>query len=685
MNRIFIMALMIASVFGSAVAGNAAAPGASDAAVLENEHFRLRFTTGEGLRLVEFINKAIGDDALKGGANARLFVVTIDGKQYDAGDFAGKTERLDNAPNGRWTWRGQCAEAGLAASISINYDRTGESVWKLTLTNTGAKTSAAKVAFPVLDGMTVGPTPDTNRYFHGLNGGFMGDMPIQSFKAMYGYSLPVIDIYDEKAGGGIYLRIIDTSNCQKVLDVAKRLPGSSVRYDDVSGYPQGYADVLISDRLGMAVHYLQRELQPGTSFIPAAAVVAVHEGDWRPCIDAYQAWVKTWYRPRARRPRWFRETFVHKALHVQHIHPGDTYILLDNVQPKDAMFNLNHWMVSRGDYDVRPDWGGAAALREQLSLLRKKGVRSTLYLEALCVARDSSVGKAHGERWAVLQNGERVTSEPTVEWNFCPAVAEWRKYLAGHCAKLLKETGCDGLYLDSVGLRYQLCEDTAHGHVFGAGWLPSVQRLLQTVRTEMDKVNPEAVLYLEYLSSDVNTQYLDGSFSPCITAALGLRERGLNFQPTGTNLFRFYFPEFKFIEIMPESKEGIGLAFYNGNGIHGWHTNPDLRPYIENLAGIFEEYSDCFTSHNPVAYLQTLKAGVYANAFPGRGRTIYTLYNSNDVAVDGEVLPVESGDSLNYEELIESRELKVARKAGKVTIAISMEPREVLCIAATGK
>ena len=380
-------------------------------------------------------------------------------------------------------------------------------------------------------------------------------------------------------------------------------------------------------------------------------MVAVHQGDWRAGMEAYRRWVQTWYRRQAARPDWFRNVFVHKALHESHFHPSGTFTR-DWLQPGDDMVDVNHWMTARGDYRVRDDWGGPGPLRDEMRAWRARGVRASLYLEAVCVDRQIVMGKSHGHDWSVLQNGKRATSEADREWNFCAGAVGWQDYLAETCANLVRETDCDAIYPDSVGLRYYLCEDARHDHPAGSGWYGSVEHLLKKIRQACDAVKPGTVIYLEYLSSDVNTQYLDGCYSPCVNAALEMRKQGLDLYPTGTNLFRFYFPDFKLIEIAPETREGIGLSFFNGNGIHGYLRQPEIRPYLEKLSAIYRAYSDAFRSDCPIPYVPTMRKGLYCHAFPGKERTIYTVFNALDVPVEGQNLRNLPGAGTAYRELI---------------------------------
>jgi len=497
------------------------------------------------------------------------------------------------------------------------------------------------------------------------------------------------------------VRVEDLSGELKTFEIVKRQKGKEMLEVDEAYFPEARADVFDFDEaVGMAVHYQERKAQAGESIRLPAAAIGVHPYRWERCWENYRRWVNTWYEVKRARPKWWREVFVHKALHQQHFRRDDDYIAPEDkqeyewdwhftsggdyapveelVKPHDDMYNWNHWMASRGDYDVRADWGGSEPFARYLHEIQRAGVRNALYMEAVCVERGSNVGRACGERWAVLKDGVRHTSGPPLrEYAFCPGVPGWRKHIAHEVEKVLRETLCDAIYIDSIGLNYWLCEDTSHGHPHRRGYHRSVIQLLEEINEAIDRIAPDTTLYFEFWSTDVATQYMSGCFSPVVTAGLGLEDRGKPVAPTGTNLFRFYFPDFKIIEIMPENKIGIELSLFNGNAIHGYLNTEATVPTIEKLAPIRKANLDCFTSDDVEALLETGVGGIYMNRFGASCKQLYTVWNSLNEDLSEISLPVVVPKGWNAIDLLNEKELKVEGGHGETHVVIDLPARSL--------
>jgi len=504
------------------------------------------------------------------------------------------------------------------------------------------------------------------------------------------------------------MRIEDLSGELKTFEVVKKQKGKAMLDVDESYWPEVCADVFdFEEGVGMAVHYQELELQTGESFCLPPATIGVHPYRWERCWENYRRWVNTWYEVKRARPGWWRAVFVHKALHQQHFRRGDDYIAPENkqeyewdwhffsggdyvpveelVKPYDDMYNWDHWMASRGDYDVRTDWGGPEAFARYLQEIQGAHVRNALYMEVISVERGSNVGRACGERWAVLRDRVRLTSGPPHrEYAFCPGVPGWHRHIAHEVVKVLRETRCDAIYLDSVGLNYWLCEDASHHHSYRRGYHRNALQLLEEVNEAIDRVAPDTVLYLEFWSTDVATQYMSGCFSPVVTAGLGLEGKGKPVAPTGTNLFRFYFPNFKIIEIMPENRTGIELAFFNGNAIHGYLNTEATLPTIERLAPIWRANLDCFTSDDVEALLETGVCGVYMNRFGASGKQLYTVWNALNEELSEVALPVVVPEGWHAIDLLNEKELKVNGGPGDTRVVIAL-PGRSLSVFAVGE
>lgn len=651
--------------------------------ILKNAFSLYEFSIDKGLRLGKLINNYIGDNCIKNPSNVRLFTITAGSVQVDSTDFSVKnTRKIEKENSVGVELELSCSRLPLSALLTIIIGDSPETRWLLKIINQSGQKISVKVGFPVLGGLTIGNNIGENHYFHGLNGEILSDIPVH-IRGISGYSLPILDIYNPNLNGGIYIRSNDTTNLLKTFELMKKLSGRSLTVANYAYYPEAYADVFnFSEGIGMAVHYAEEEIPAGGYYQPPVAVVGIHKGNWKRCMEIYRDWVFTWYKP-VKRPMWFREIFTSRAVHQQHYHPGDKYITLDILQDSDDILAFNHWMDNRGDYYIRSDWGGPAPFKAELQALCERGKRSALYLEAVCVEdRDSKVGRAHGKDWPVLIEGQRVTSEPTVEWNMCAGATGWQDYMAETVARVIREADPDVIYLDSIGLRFYLCEDTNHSHPYRRGWHQSVKALLQKVRESADKAKPNIPIFLEFPSSVVNTQYINGSYSCWVEVALSWSgEEGLrDLCPTGTNVFRFYFPDFKFIEIVRETKEGFGLAFFNGNGIHGYLTDPSIKPVVAELSRVWRQNVDAFTSDNPEPLIDTKITNIYCNKFPGQDKVVYTTWNNSSKKRDC-LFEVDHKEGYHYIELFKHEEIEPKINNSKAKLLITFEPKEVGCIA----
>ena len=79
----------------------------------------------------------------------------------------------------------------------------------------------------------------------------------------------------------------------------------------------------------------------------------------------------------------------------------------------------------------------------------------------------------------------------------CPGCEEWQDHLAGVVARLLRETGADGIRLDSLGFYYLPCYNPAHGHASPFDYNEWIKQLLAKVRAAAIAVKPDVLLLTE--------------------------------------------------------------------------------------------------------------------------------------------------------------------------------------------
>jgi tRNA-splicing ligase RtcB len=117
------------------------------------------------------------------------------------------------------------------------------------------------------------------------------------------------------------------------------------------------------------------------------SVVGAGLGDWRPALDSYCRWVRTWWRPPTPPvPRWFRRCFNTPSVHDHASIARRRYRLADEILPRHHLFQWafywKHADVDRlgknpkpdrwyrntlGDYDYEDRWGGLPAFREEIA------------------------------------------------------------------------------------------------------------------------------------------------------------------------------------------------------------------------------------------------------------------------------------------------------------------------------
>jgi hypothetical protein len=687
---------------------------APDSVEIGNKYAQYVFTTTDGLKLAELNNSYTQDNNVKQPDDTRLFVITTEQGQIDAAIFQVADVTREETAAGS-SVRFTLTHPAWNAVLTIAVDDTEESHWTLTVTSKADQKVQAKLSFPVLGGLVIGDNIATNQVYHGLNGAFFYDNPVR-IRGTAGYSFPLLDIYDisdMSRDGGIYLRLEDrTLGEQKCFEVHKRQTDAEVLDVDECYWDDVKVDNMFAfaEGMGLAVTHQQYDIEPGATLDLPPASIGVHPYRWERCWENYRKWVNTWYELRAARPKWFRDVFVHKAvfqgdfrrgdtirpeiaaineggyvngLWVWHYENGGEYIpAKEIVKPYDDMYDFNHWYASRGEYDVRTDFGGPEPFAQLMADLRPLGVRSALYMEALSVHEESHVGRAMGPAWATLQKGERGHSAPPLrEYAYCPGAIGWRRHFAHEVDKVLRDAKPDSVYLDSVALNYWLCEDTTHDHRYRRDYHKNALQLFDEVDQTVDRIAPETAVYAEFWNTTAATQSLSGSFSPVVSSAMGMEAAGKMAEVTGTNLFRFYFPDFKIIEIMPENKQGIELSLFNGNAIHGHFVGEEPIEHIQRLAPIWRKYINCFTSDDVQALLETGVANVYMNRFGTTGRQLYTVWNAAHDEQKAVALPVVVPAGWRAVDVLNDagKELEVAGVPGQMTVTIDL-PAHALSI-----
>lgn len=447
------------------------------------------------------------------------------------------------------TYAGGRFECLLRVSLDAN---SGDSTWTLSVKNLGQTPRLAQVEFPRFLGVQLGAKGSKNRETVLDQAGYIADAWTIA-GGVYGtgdgqggrWSMQWHSIFDPASHSALGLIVMDPKIRNKRLVLAR--PCLSIQY------------------------YPPQTLAPGETLTMPPLRVLVHEGDWRRTARAYAAWFDKAFQ-HATPPRWFVESdswegqwLAKKSEKTPEFFgawpgSGGTTLMMqlgsfrdlpvavlakpfDNTEyaywERCAM--LNNQCIA-GDYFVREDLGGADAMREAFARVRKLGLHSTLYLNAYIIHESADVAKSgKAQRWLMMHHDRTVRGRYT-EHGFhhpCPGCVEYQDYLAATIGRLLKETGADGIRLDSVGYYNHPCYHPEHHHQSPFDYNLWIGQMLSKVSKAALAANPNALLTTEGVI-DFYSQWFHGGLTqvyprdvPPMRLAVGPHYRAMAYAPVG--------------------------------------------------------------------------------------------------------------------------------------------------------
>ena len=462
----------------------------------------------------------------------------------------------------------------------------------------------------------------------------------------------------------------------------------------------------------IGVAYGERTLQPGETFTTPQAHLRLTDGHWRRGLDAYRRWLDTWHAPLSPRKQWFREVFNFRQRFLHWLDPlydaqAGAYHLQRAVDEARAEFggidylHIFDWgrcgkfgrIYGRtGDHSP---WdylkGGRAAFADAIAALRKQGLPVGLYIEGYLLEERGKLGGKFGKKWQLIgADGRGMYWPGCTEMVVCPGVSAWREIQASTYATKVGELGVDGMYIDQFGFagRGKDCHAKDHGHAVPSYAVVTERDCTRIIRRRIDAARKGVAVYTEESPVDVTSQYQDGSFTYAMNESHRTRTR------VPINLFRFAIPTFKTIEILYCDKPtgswatGVKWVFFNGEAIwlegpaKTWFR-PATRRAIRQCYAILRKHRDAFTTRQPVPLVATELGGVFANAFPTAGKTVYTLYNARHRTVRGELLRIPHRQGATYYDEWHARPATIRRDGGDAIIALDLGPHDVGCLVVT--
>jgi len=290
------------------------------------------------------------------------------------------------------------------------------------------------------------------------------------------------------------------------------------------------------------VRYFPPEiLKPGESRTFPETQLMISRGDWKKAALEYRRWFSRFLKP-VKHPAWVKKIDGHVGQWVRAPgQPGKVVKGLSNTMDSfkrvpDVFRKLpvgaiefaffcrgamgkklsgKRYTHTDGDNRIREDLGGPAALREGIRRANHLGFHVTLYVDGYIFPEDSDEAQK-GDAWDwVIKAKDGSLAVPAgyrrKGWlPMCPGSKGYQDFLARNAARLVRETGADGIRLDSLGAYFLPCYNPKHKHAHPFTYNEDLCELLKKVAAAVRRVNPNCLLTTEG-SADFLGRYFNGA------------------------------------------------------------------------------------------------------------------------------------------------------------------------------
>ncbi len=651
---------------------------------------------------------------------SEFFMVHVSDQKIPNSDFTVKSIREVPAAAGK-----KCAELvlespkhGIEGILIFEYsDDSPEFVLKQNWRNTGSRPLTLGVTAPLLTGLRIG-ADGRDGFFFPFSSGLAGETDCE-LRQVYGVSclIPLISVYNAKAGGGVYSYTRSSDGYPVVLMLRRQSGDSPVpRYDTIPfdfNRGQNPAGVFPeTNGTSFGFRHIEYNLKPGEHGVPPDSVIGMNSGDWHEPLEAYRRYARTWFRKNSPTPRWYMNCYRYLSAHpysgLNIMHAPVTAGYFDrtkNDYAYAAQMNRNEEkslmeILGIFEYDRKTDemtldqlyeqgipvinagnageyWkynssrGGLEKLRREIRNIHAKGGYLSFYTFPQGCAADNQLGRTDGRRWAAMSEPGRFASDYTndgIGWNFCPYVPEFGEKLGKRFGEIVRETGADGCRLD-VMARLTPCYRTDHAHSDGTtrGTISPtlLGRVLDSFRKGVRAGSPEAIVTVEHEGNDYLCQFHDGYLAENLIWLSGDLWRP--YRPL--NMYRLVFSRFLFPEvktwIFDPYNRGLALKMSLFNAVG--YACTDSRGV--RASRILAENAEAFLTSEPECYVKTLSGSVFANRFPGKNKTVWTLWNRSDRTFRAPSLSVPYRPGVHYFELCRDSEIQAVRSGNRVELS----------------
>lgn len=695
----FVEVKELAETSANAPAGGAPSPLVQERTVtIENDKYLASLSLDKGVSWIKLVNKSTGVDYMAGLSGARpIFAIDEDGRRLSSEDFV--VEDLKNS-GGDHVIRLVNKDKGIKATLTVKSGQGDAFHLGLEVENAGSNARELQTTFPIIGPLSMGGAVRDASYFFPWRTGITGKVDCR-LTHEYGNLawMQVVSMQDAAGKNGLSIFPEDNTGRIKGIHLLK-LSGTAplIKHTENVYHFTPRSPFAFREGLGLSYYYVPRNLAVNEKQVFPSTRLTVYEGGWRRALDDYKAWTRQWY-SHVKTPEWFYRVYTLAPKHPPKFwSPTEKkYVNAERDRGHEDMIQWAYWHEYKdrsanpsknvlenaeyGDYEYNESRGGLKTFVEEIRKLQAKGIRFSVYTDPRFCWQNSKIGLAKGKDWAAMYTPGNYGFYATPDDKWMTSLYEpngWADYYADMCARIIRDTGMDGIYLDELMIAFPNY-NPAHT-IYHEGEAPVPVKLLAKnvtkIRDAMQREKPDTIVMVEHAGSDFMTQFVDGSWVQTFYPhAFPFSEQV--FDENSLLYFRFLFPEYKMVEY------GGGLdaprrSLFNGVGVdyNSYFDDPEKFAtqiaLIEKFRPVFHEVADAFAGKNPEMLVPTLHERLLANRFTAGDKQVYTLYNKSGKTVDGAAFRVPSKEGHHLVELIGDTEL-VAKPVDDVQLEVSLD------------
>lgn len=599
-------------------------------------------------------------------------------------------------------------ELPLTITLTIAAHDSPELTFTARVRNTGEQPLAIELCLPALAGLRLGDVERTRVFFPQYRA--VDTAEDIALRAPYGpeFSTQFMDVYNPAAGIGLMVR----------SDNAEQLMADFTLRKDAGGvwggvcFPAAY-----------------NEIEPGRTRTYPPVSLITHGGDWHEAFTLYRDWVRSWYSPhRAQDKDYFldawdlqcyrtseklswrearvpgfispdrtefltEETFAFEQQHLGHIPDLIHFFNWTYDDEKDR-----HEFGIYGTPGAYAKVGGLEVFRNGIADIQERWQRPvSLYtlgdrfrMSAMPdqeLARELAANAAHvqmdDDGSAALRGAGPADGIVYVAFGN----PRWTDFFINDIVRMQRDTGCKMVYMDVM---------PRFSHLRGYEGISPREDDLNVVRRVREALPADVALWTEYPFTDVASQYADGCLGYYFLTLNETFARRYNRSDRAADVFtempmsigRYVLPRYRTFGLPVYIEAGykpsqVDAIFVNGEVFHEdtWHLHHSrLREKINRAYVVKHEYTDCFSTENPMPHVQTAASGITANLFPGQGRNLWTLYNGRPKTYAGIVLRVPHHDGATYRDAWNDVALTPTIHDGVAEVSLTIDPQQPGCV-----